>query len=97
MTPYDNICYKIAYELLDGHQNTNKSFFTPNITLYVDDVDSLLKYCEHEYVTTNIGNEESAPMVWIGIYIAIASLVCTLAMAADLLHGLRNKKILVSL
>ncbi|GKA41380.1 hypothetical protein Tco_0733973 [Tanacetum coccineum] len=26
------------------------------------------------------------------MYIAIASLVCTLAMAADLLHGLRNKK-----
>ncbi|GJZ89794.1 hypothetical protein Tco_0661721 [Tanacetum coccineum] len=34
----------------------------------------------------------SQPMVWIGIYIAIASLVCTLAMAADLLHGLRSKK-----
>ncbi|KAF5763054.1 hypothetical protein HanRHA438_Chr15g0688251 [Helianthus annuus] len=31
-------------------------------------------------------------MVWIGIYIAIASGLCTLAMAADLLHGFRNKK-----
>ncbi|KAI3803562.1 hypothetical protein L1987_31718 [Smallanthus sonchifolius] len=27
------------------------------------------------------------PMVWIGIYVAIASLICILAMAADLLHG----------
>ncbi|KAK9070198.1 hypothetical protein SSX86_010598 [Deinandra increscens subsp. villosa] len=32
-------------------------------------------------------------MVWIGIYIAIASLLCILAMAADLVHGFRNKKI----
>ncbi|KAF5763057.1 hypothetical protein HanRHA438_Chr15g0688311 [Helianthus annuus] len=34
----------------------------------------------------------SKPMVWIGIYIAIASGLCILAMAADLLHGFRNKK-----
>nr|GFA11100.1 hypothetical protein CTI12_AA298070 [Tanacetum cinerariifolium] len=32
-------------------------------------------------------------MPWIGIYIASASLVCILAMAADLLHGLRNRKL----
>ncbi|KAM0017223.1 hypothetical protein Hdeb2414_s0027g00685681 [Helianthus debilis subsp. tardiflorus] len=32
------------------------------------------------------------PMVWIGIYIAVASLLCTLAMAADLLLGFRSKK-----
>ncbi|XP_076947835.1 uncharacterized protein LOC143619863 [Bidens hawaiensis] len=31
-------------------------------------------------------------MVWIGIYIAIASLVCILPMLADLIHGFRNKK-----
>ncbi|XP_076928097.1 uncharacterized protein LOC143591928 [Bidens hawaiensis] len=34
----------------------------------------------------------SEPMVWIGIYIAIASLLCILAMTADLFHGFRNKK-----
>ncbi|CAH1424180.1 unnamed protein product [Lactuca virosa] len=33
------------------------------------------------------------PMPWIGIYIAIASLFCTLAMVADLIHGLRNRKL----
>nr|XP_043633329.1 uncharacterized protein LOC122604507 [Erigeron canadensis] len=32
------------------------------------------------------------PMVWIGIYIALASLFCTLAMGVDLLHGFRNRK-----
>ncbi|KAI3802953.1 hypothetical protein L1987_31100 [Smallanthus sonchifolius] len=35
----------------------------------------------------------SAPMVWIGMYIAAASLVCILAMVADLLHGLRKRKL----
>ncbi|KAK9049613.1 hypothetical protein SSX86_031418 [Deinandra increscens subsp. villosa] len=35
----------------------------------------------------------SEPMVWIGIYIAAASLLCILLMAADLLHGFRNKKL----
>ncbi|KAM0054113.1 hypothetical protein Hdeb2414_s0006g00191391 [Helianthus debilis subsp. tardiflorus] len=34
----------------------------------------------------------SEPMVWIGIYIAVASCVCIIAMAADLVHGFRNKK-----
>ncbi|KAL8189203.1 hypothetical protein R6Q57_028769 [Mikania cordata] len=35
----------------------------------------------------------SEPMVWIGIYIAVASLLCILAMVADLLHGFRNNKL----
>ncbi|KAF5763041.1 hypothetical protein HanRHA438_Chr15g0688121 [Helianthus annuus] len=35
----------------------------------------------------------SEPMVWIGIYIAVASGVCILAMAADLVHGFRNRKL----
>ncbi|KAG7027439.1 hypothetical protein SDJN02_11452, partial [Cucurbita argyrosperma subsp. argyrosperma] len=34
----------------------------------------------------------SEPMPWIGIYIATASLVCLLAMAADLVHGFRHRK-----
>ncbi|KAK7330752.1 hypothetical protein VNO77_24951 [Canavalia gladiata] len=32
------------------------------------------------------------PMPWIGIYIAAASLACFLAMAADLIHGIRGRK-----
>ncbi|XP_076892804.1 uncharacterized protein LOC143544629 [Bidens hawaiensis] len=35
----------------------------------------------------------SKPLVWIGIYIALASLCCILAMAADILHGLRSRKL----
>ncbi|PWA45117.1 hypothetical protein CTI12_AA520450 [Artemisia annua] len=32
-------------------------------------------------------------MPWIGMYIALASLFCILAMVADLLHGFRNRKL----
>ncbi|KAL7594988.1 hypothetical protein Lser_V15G28813 [Lactuca serriola] len=38
-------------------------------------------------------NSFSEPMPWIGIYIAIASLFCSFAMVADLIHGLRNRKL----
>ncbi|KAI3523058.1 hypothetical protein L1887_01114 [Cichorium endivia] len=35
----------------------------------------------------------SKPLPWIGIYVALASLFCVLAMVANLLHGLRNRKL----
>ncbi|XP_058084505.1 uncharacterized protein LOC131232281 [Magnolia sinica] len=35
----------------------------------------------------------SEPMPWIGLYVAAASMACTLAMACDAFHGLRNKKL----
>jgi hypothetical protein len=38
-------------------------------------------------------NNYSKPMPWIGIYIALASGFCILAMAVDLLHGLRCRKL----
>ncbi|KAJ9554760.1 LOW QUALITY PROTEIN: hypothetical protein OSB04_009374 [Centaurea solstitialis] len=38
-------------------------------------------------------NGFSKPMLWIGIYIAIASRFCILPMGADLLHGLRTRKL----
>ena len=34
-----------------------------------------------------------APMPWIGMYIAAASAICTLAMAADVIRGFRSKKL----
>ncbi|GKB95107.1 hypothetical protein Tco_0981244 [Tanacetum coccineum] len=86
MASYPNICFKIAREIFHSSPNTTYT----NITLL--DVTDLWQYCEYELAVMEKGNIESAPMLWIGIYIAIASLVCTLAMAADLLHGLRNKK-----
>ncbi|KAL2515684.1 hypothetical protein Fot_29655 [Forsythia ovata] len=34
-----------------------------------------------------------APMPWIGMYVAAASLVCSLAMTVDVFHGFRTKKL----
>lgn len=34
-----------------------------------------------------------SPMPWIGVYIAAASLVCSVAMAVDVIYGLRHKKL----
>nr|XP_043624048.1 uncharacterized protein LOC122595686 [Erigeron canadensis] len=42
----------------------------------------------------DLQNTFSAPMPWIGMYIALGSLVCILAMVADLIHGFRNKSLL---
>ncbi|KAJ0764654.1 hypothetical protein HanPI659440_Chr08g0294571 [Helianthus annuus] len=42
---------------------------------------------------TKMQNNFSKPMVWIGIYIAVASLFCILPMLADLLHGFKHKKL----
>ncbi|KAI3523298.1 hypothetical protein L1887_01359 [Cichorium endivia] len=38
-------------------------------------------------------NLYSKPMPWIGVYIALASLLCILAMMADLLHGFRTRRL----
>nr|XP_043616627.1 uncharacterized protein LOC122588553 [Erigeron canadensis] len=38
-------------------------------------------------------NKFGEPMMWIGIYIAIATLFCILPMLADLLHGFKAKKL----
>ncbi|XP_071702021.1 uncharacterized protein [Rutidosis leptorrhynchoides] len=35
----------------------------------------------------------SKPMPWIGLYVASASVLCILAMVADLIHGFRNRKL----
>ncbi|KAI8531062.1 hypothetical protein RHMOL_Rhmol11G0108300 [Rhododendron molle] len=34
-----------------------------------------------------------SPMPWIGVYIAAASLVCSVAMAGDVIYGIRRKKL----
>ncbi|KAI3523301.1 hypothetical protein L1887_01362 [Cichorium endivia] len=51
---------------------------------------SSLKILVYQSHQQNIYNK---PMPWIGIYIACASLLCILAMMADLLHGLWNRKL----
>ncbi|KAJ0724257.1 hypothetical protein HanPI659440_Chr12g0445751 [Helianthus annuus] len=41
----------------------------------------------------NLEEEYGKPMLWIGLYITLASLCCILLMLADLLHGLRSRKL----
>ncbi|KAM7491228.1 hypothetical protein LguiA_034149 [Lonicera macranthoides] len=47
-----------------------------------------------EFNATPVLQEKlSAPMFWIGIYVASASLICSLSMATDVLRGFRHKKL----
>ncbi|KAG6384794.1 hypothetical protein SASPL_153612 [Salvia splendens] len=41
---------------------------------------------------TKLVKQLEGPMPWIGAYAAMASTLCTLAMAADIFHGLRSRK-----
>ncbi|GJX77973.1 hypothetical protein Tco_0324784, partial [Tanacetum coccineum] len=43
--------------------------------------------------SSDLQNQFSEPLPWIGIYIALASLICVITMVADLFHGLRNRKL----
>ncbi|GKD48822.1 hypothetical protein Tco_1277798 [Tanacetum coccineum] len=47
----------------------------------------------HLLVESENDNTYNKPMPWIGMYIAVASLFCILAMVADLVHGFRNRKL----
>ncbi|GJW98739.1 hypothetical protein Tco_0180547 [Tanacetum coccineum] len=73
-----NLTYDIVLDHI--YDQTNLSL---DIKIFLRD---LLLNFDHE-----IGY--SKPMPWIGIYIAVASLFCILAMVADLLHGLKNRKL----
>ncbi|KAJ0446742.1 hypothetical protein HanLR1_Chr17g0656231 [Helianthus annuus] len=57
------------------------------------DIDFQSKICDLVYQYEIKESKFGKPMLWIGIYIAVASLFCVLAMAADLFHGFRNKKL----
>ncbi|XP_059657520.1 uncharacterized protein LOC132304041 [Cornus florida] len=47
----------------------------------------------HKYSDDHALHRFESPMPWIGIYIAAASLVCSLAMAADVFHGFHHRKL----
>lgn len=52
-------------------------------------------HCPHYYYwlkTTQLQNRSTAPLPWIGLYIARASAVCFLAQAADAVQGFCTKK-----
>ncbi|XP_076958814.1 uncharacterized protein LOC143634684 [Bidens hawaiensis] len=71
---------KIIDELIDLN-NTSK-----------DIVPGLLGYLKSIY-QKDMDDKYAAPMLYIGMYIASASLVCILAMVADLLYGLHRRKL----
>ncbi|XP_071701859.1 uncharacterized protein [Rutidosis leptorrhynchoides] len=56
----------------------------------------LLNFLESYTVTLYQSSRQdrfSGPMPWIGIYIASASILCIVAMMADLVHGFKSKKL----
>lgn len=63
-----------------------------NNALDANDLQLVKGFCFMIYDSEE-GKSYSKPMLWIGIYIAVASLFCTLLMAADLFHGFRNRKL----
>ncbi|KAI3746099.1 hypothetical protein L6452_08520 [Arctium lappa] len=64
-----------------------------NLILDGSDLELLHGFCQTVYDSKVQGKIYSKPMLWIGIYIAVASLFCVLLMAADLFHGFRNRKL----
>ncbi|KAI3713949.1 hypothetical protein L1987_72537 [Smallanthus sonchifolius] len=88
----------VLYTLLEmtiscpSARTTNQMNNFPSNNISRDAIKQLYSSCKTEVDMEN-SDRFSEPMVWIGIYIAIASLLCVLAMAADLLHGFRNKKL----
>ncbi|KAJ0428179.1 hypothetical protein HanHA300_Chr17g0643271 [Helianthus annuus] len=81
---YDR-CHSIVSLLQDSQKELGKIIGN-------DDIYQLFFSCE-KAKDTESSDKFSKPMLWIGIYIAVASFFCILAMAADLLHGFWNKKI----
>ncbi|XP_022865155.1 uncharacterized protein LOC111385023 isoform X2 [Olea europaea var. sylvestris] len=50
--------------------------------------------CDYVYDEIDyIQNKLETPMPWIGMYIAAASVLCSLAMAADAFHGFQSKRL----
>ncbi|KAJ0546687.1 hypothetical protein HanIR_Chr08g0363711 [Helianthus annuus] len=55
--------------------------------------DGFLSFLKSLMYQSEVQNIYSKPIMWIGIYIAIASLFCILPMLADLLHGFKTQKL----
>ncbi|MFS8030873.1 hypothetical protein Hanom_Chr17g01539191 [Helianthus anomalus] len=79
-------CFQIVNAMVEPFKFGNK------LNMSYSDIDQLYHSCRMEWETES-SDRFSKPMVWIGIYIATASFFCILAMAADLLHGFRSKKL----
>ncbi|KAJ0432501.1 hypothetical protein HanIR_Chr17g0859921 [Helianthus annuus] len=78
-----------TYGLLDSAPECNHS----HLSISQQEIDFQAKLCDLVYQYDVKQRRYGKPMLWIGIYIAVASLFCVLAMAADLFHGFQNKKL----
>ncbi|KAI3679389.1 hypothetical protein L2E82_51298 [Cichorium intybus] len=67
------------FQLLNASCNDTATVYLSKLWMLVYNSDQQARY--------------SKPMPWIGMYIALASLYCVFAMVADLLHGLRNRRL----
>ncbi|MFS7982310.1 hypothetical protein Hanom_Chr10g00961291 [Helianthus anomalus] len=79
--------YNLTTEYLQLVDELVDDYTIPKHIIY-----SLLAYVKPLY-RSDLENKYSIPMVWIGMCIVFASLVCILAMVADLLHGIRSRKL----
>ncbi|KAI3714110.1 hypothetical protein L1987_72700 [Smallanthus sonchifolius] len=70
--------------------NSSHAFISPKSIYNQEQICYLILSKNYKEV---LGESYGKPMLWIGLYIAVASLLCVLAMAADLFHGFRNKKL----
>ncbi|XP_076956985.1 uncharacterized protein LOC143632318 [Bidens hawaiensis] len=89
----------------DYHNLTNEKAIFNKTIVYQNLMDQLLhtntsngtitelKKYEESILKLDLENKYAEPMPTIGVYIAVASLCCMLAMVADLFHGLRRKKL----
>ncbi|KAJ0635304.1 hypothetical protein HanOQP8_Chr17g0649361 [Helianthus annuus] len=80
-------CFRIV-DLVSTLHSFEKEF---RRAISLHDINQLYNSCQMEGVTVN-SEKFREPMVWIGVYVAVASFFCILAMVADLLHGFQNKK-----
>ncbi|KAJ0881631.1 hypothetical protein HanRHA438_Chr10g0476311 [Helianthus annuus] len=83
------MAYNSTHEYLNIVDRLTDVYNIPN-----NITDSLLGYLKFIY-RSELEDRYSAPMLWIGMYIALASLVCILFMVADLLHGLCSRMLWV--
>ncbi|CAH1419629.1 unnamed protein product [Lactuca virosa] len=80
-------CYDIVLPSYFG----NRSSSGLSVNLTNQNIESLMYFCE-KIVDLEDQDKYSGPMVWIGIYISMASFFCILAMVADLFNGFQKRK-----
>ncbi|XP_071695596.1 uncharacterized protein [Rutidosis leptorrhynchoides] len=88
-------CYDILKTLLPkgfSLNTTNYHLIGSSTNITYEAANFLVQLCG-KVDGIEAADKYSRPMVWIGLYIAAASLYCTAAMAADFLHGVHNENL----